>query len=388
MVSPLTPQHIHVGYTEWYTTGTQIGCSAPTYQWCTPNAPCCEAGVATLPEKFSTYPKWGFAPNVTEKEQNKVIQVAYAPVIPTTPFTSNPMAQNPWWAPGRAPVADPCGMFQGQPSFNGGKFARYQADTFAVEFQRYPLVSTGLFWGVHGTAVLLGDLTEVNETFAVPDMNTQVTHTVWQSGSTVEVSFSMGANHGGGYQYRLCSLNKLFSKDGGFDENCFQQMPLEFVGEKQWFDLNGTRHEIPATRVKEGVLPKGSTWTRNPLPACAGAAGGLALDPKNNCHEPQFEPPDAIRGIWGWASSEDQNSEEFAKYIHNIEGKGEFTIVDKIKVPENVDGWYVLGWRWDCEQTPQVWQNCAVIKIEDGLNANIASPTFPALRGSMAPNHR
>lgn len=42
-----------------------------------------------------------------------------------------------------------------------------------------------------------------------------------------------------------------------------------------------------------------------------------------------------------------------------------FTMVDTLKVPADIDaGEYVLSWRWDCEETPQVWNSCADITIE------------------------
>jgi len=40
-------------------------------------------------------------------------------------------------------------------------------------------------------------------------------------------------------------------------------------------------------------------------------------------------------------------------------------IVDKVVVPEK-EGEYVLSWRLDCEQTPQIWTNCADIRIVAG----------------------
>ena len=41
-----------------------------------------------------------------------------------------------------------------------------------------------------------------------------------------------------------------------------------------------------------------------------------------------------------------------------------FSIMDKVEVPADiVPGEYVLSFRWDCEQTPQIWTNCANIKI-------------------------
>jgi len=48
-------------------------------------------------------------------------------------------------------------------------------------------------------------------------------------------------------------------------------------------------------------------------------------------------------------------------------GSCDFAIEDVIKVPDNIPpGEYVLGWRWDCEMTSQVWTNCADITIVDG----------------------
>merc|ERR1712080_444535 len=42
-------------------------------------------------------------------------------------------------------------------------------------------------------------------------------------------------------------------------------------------------------------------------------------------------------------------------------------VVDKIKIPDNLPpGEYVLSWRWDCEQTPQVWGSCADVTIKAG----------------------
>ena len=39
-------------------------------------------------------------------------------------------------------------------------------------------------------------------------------------------------------------------------------------------------------------------------------------------------------------------------------------ISDHVLIPGNLTaGEYVLGWRWDCEETAQVWQNCADVII-------------------------
>ena len=45
------------------------------------------------------------------------------------------------------------------------------------------------------------------------------TKTVWRSGETAEVTWQITANHGGGYQYRLCPEGRPLT------EECFQVSP-------------------------------------------------------------------------------------------------------------------------------------------------------------------
>lgn len=40
-------------------------------------------------------------------------------------------------------------------------------------------------------------------------------------------------------------------------------------------------------------------------------------------------------------------------------------IVDKVAVPKMPAGEYVIGFRWDSEQTPQVWQSCGDVTIQE-----------------------
>ena len=41
-----------------------------------------------------------------------------------------------------------------------------------------------------------------------------------------------------------------------------------------------------------------------------------------------------------------------------------YAIEDTLVVPDDIPpGDYVLGWRWDCEMTSQVWSSCADITI-------------------------
>ena len=54
----------------------------------------------------------------------------------------------------------------------------------------------------------------------------------------------------------------------------------------------------------------------------------------------------------------------FPDPVPNIEKYTEFAVEDHLIVPDDIPaGDYVLGWRWDCEQTTQVWSTCADITI-------------------------
>lgn len=46
-------------------------------------------------------------------------------------------------------------------------------------------------------------------------------------------------------------------------------------------------------------------------------------------------------------------------------GRFEFTMVDRLQVPVVPPGEYSVSWRWDCEETPQVWNSCADIIITE-----------------------
>jgi hypothetical protein len=49
--------------------------------------------------------------------------------------------------------------------------------------------------------------------------------------------------------------------------------------------------------------------------------------------------------------------------MHEV-GLGGNSIVDVVKVPKNIKpGKYVIGFRYDCDATAQVWSNCADVTI-------------------------
>lgn len=182
--------------------------------------------------------------------------------------------------------------------------------------------------------------------------------TIWKAGSVVEVAWGMWANHGGGYSYRICR-----NIPGTVTEACFQQTPLKFAGDKQWLQhINGTRVEIPIVMLSEGTYPEGSQWARVPFPECAS--------------KPCFDAPSVCAAHHGMGDVCDDLA--YPEPIPNTHGFGhdgahgphtqdffhDYSMVDKVILPKDLpSGDYLLSWRWDCEQTNQIWQNCADIRI-------------------------
>ena len=218
---------------------------------------------------------------------------------------------SPWRAPGAAPVFDGCGMAGGKPPPRGTRFgAEYFNTTLSKQ----------------------GDLGSKS----LPKSHTGV---VWRAGSTVEVSWAIEANHGGGYQYRLCPAENATT------EACFQRMPLPFVGQQglRWYGRDSPDAiaiSFKGVYVTEGVSPPGAAWAMNPIPRNDEGQTGKGFAPR--CTN----------------ASMCQGMEDGSNANPNME------IVDKLQVPLWVPaGDYVLGWRWDCEESNQIWQSCSDITI-------------------------
>ena len=133
-----------------------------------------------------------------------------------------------------------------------------------------------------------------------------------------------------------------------------------------------------ANRTVSGTWPPGSQWTRNPIPACAKPDGGF-LDLEAHCvaegGATQFPAPGP--GVNTLSSVLLQSALKhipmsctaglcgFGTNILEPENPlFRFTVMDEVEVPaELAPGDYVLSFRWDCEQTPQIWTTCANINI-------------------------
>jgi len=192
------------------------------------------------------------------------------------------------------------------------------------------------------------------------DLPKMPTGTVWTIGGTAEVTWSVRNNHGGGYQYRLCPASEPLS------EACFQAHPLDFVKTKQAIVFpNGTRVPINGTFVSEGVLPAGSTWAMLPIPStwlgprclgdgCEPWENRLVDGPCIPC--PMTPGSDCSRC--------DNGPPSFVSQVAGVYEAPQVAILDVVEVPNGLPaGDYVLGWRYDCEATAQVWSNCADITL-------------------------
>ena len=252
----------------------------------------------------------------------------------------------PWRAPGYARISDSCGLS------GGGKF-------YHPENGGSP--APGYKQGFPGSKL---DPTEP---------------TLWKAGGVAEVAWSIKANHGGGYSYRIAPLNS------SLDEETFAKHPLTFAEPSVSYIQYGT-NESNRSAIKSVTtqLTKGNaTWKKNPIPGCTyheysavinspadgKLHGGLGVGNKGKdgtyeCKSPLFEPP--LPGLFGFGDSV-CGSHVFDFYCTEEEKRYqrehfEFSIIDKVVVPET-KGRFVLSFRWDCEQTPQVWTSCADIEI-------------------------
>ena len=243
---------------------------------------------------------------------------------------------HPWRAPGRAPVSDPCGVAGGyvQPRGGGGE------------------TPVGSKQGDPGSKL--------------PPLKGVTTQ--WLAGDSVEVGWMVGANHGGGYYFSVCP------KEEELTEACLQAHALPFVGGNhtiRYLDGRG-QWVIPARDVSEGTHPPGSTWRVNPVPACncdkgfacstddPTSEGGARLSyADEGSPQPQgFSCPTGtmfpVPFPYGYGQQvwNQQTGADSALWV----------IVDRVRAPA-ARGEYVLRWRWDVEQNPQIWSHCADIVV-------------------------
>lgn len=175
----------------------------------------------------------------------------------------------------------------------------------------------------------------------------------------------------GGYSYRLCPFEARLT------EECFQATQLDFVTDKQGIVFrNGTVLPIKGAFVNEGTHPAGSMWSMIPIPPtwlgprCLPGPNDTASTP-NGCKPSEghnedgpCEPCPQTPGS-DCSRCDNNGTPAFPPPCDGCEGNTHsHAIRDVVKVPAGLKpGRYVLGWRYDCEATAQVWSNCADITL-------------------------
>jgi hypothetical protein len=108
-----------------------------------------------------------------------------------------------------------------------------------------------------------------------------------------------------------------------------------FVGGEQWWKQEQCAQDCSGNGMM--TCPPGMTQFPEPLPGISSYTGAFLVTSRNSV----LKSSGGMNGI-------------------------PYSIVDKVIVPSNIEaGDYLLSWRWDCEQSPQIWQNCADVLIED-----------------------
>merc|ERR1712232_1037895 len=256
---------------------------------------------------------------------------------------------NPWRAPGKAPVPDPCGVASGYHN------PAASAD-IPKGYQPYDL----------GTKTL-------------PEQ----TPTYWKAGGTAEVGWALSAQHGGGYSYRLCPKGQEIT------EACFQANHLSFTSKNttvRYHDGSRKDFQIPTT----DLITEGKHWRRNPNPGCAcdigegcKAASGNETLKSGHSHvegvidRTLYSKHGPATPLCPLGTMFDAGWEPVSMGF--LTGQAApFSVVDEVVVPSK-KGEYVLSWRWDCEETDQVWNSCADIVITDTVPPTPApTPAPPA----------
>ena len=187
----------------------------------------------------------------------------------------------------------------------------------------------------------------------------------WKAGVAYEVGWTVAANHGGGYSYRLAPASAPLT------EATFQKMPLDFVGNSilRWDGDKSTQVEFNTTEkgweTNEGTAPAGSMWRKNPIPSGLWEREGPSFEPA--CKE----SAECIAGYsnfhgYGVGSLASMGTCKCSGFSSGAGGPllPNLEVVDSVMIPAGTaPGRYVIQWRWDCEESDQIWASCSDVTI-------------------------
>ena len=142
------------------------------------------------------------------------------------------------------------------------------------------------------------------------------------------------------YQYRLCPVEA-----GAPTEECFRAHPLAFASNFSVLTFeDGSRPDarIPVVDVTDGVTPRGSTWRRNPIPACnCDQNDDCGVPSPGGVIPPQFAPYEWQKGF----GPQCPTGVQFPPPCEGCFGWNQFnfSIMDEVRVPSK-PGRYMISW--------------------------------------------
>jgi len=158
----------------------------------------------------------------------------------------------------------------------------------------------------------------------------------YNAGDVIDVEWcvSDSADHGGVYSYRICQDDSITAKylDPNYTPN-----------EKDWADMEEC--------FQKGILKCSDVEGQDCKvhPDCGGTGWGCetSYDEWFNCG-----PLDGGRCM-------NTGTDE----VCNVHGGTGRILRDKVKLPDFRSNHTLMGFRWDCEDTTQLWMNCADIAL-------------------------
>merc|ERR1740129_2288504 len=100
----------------------------------------------------------------------------------------------------------------------------------------------------------------------------------------------------------------------------------------------------------------GSAWRKTPIPTILWEREGPSFEPV--CQESEACRAAATYGGGPRGACRCSGHSNGGPLLPNLE------MVDRVRIPSGLKpGRYVLQWRWDCEETDQVWASCSDVQV-------------------------
>jgi len=161
----------------------------------------------------------------------------------------------------------------------------------------------------------------------------------YKAGSVITVEWCVSdvADHGGVYSYRMCTDDALVSK---FTNASHTPTQDEMTALDSCFQAGILKcSDVPGQSCPVHPDCVGTGW------GCetANTTGWFSCGPKDSgrCEKKSVEVGDC--------------------FTHGNKGS---ILRDQVKLPDHVSAHTLLGFRWDSEDTPQLWMHCADVRLE------------------------